>query len=365
MGTSEIVVVGNVYDCIPGYPSQYNGVYIFKADRSRFNQDGFDWTSPPVDSGAPLSEDYNLIENNQPNPVVADLDNDNYQEIIYSSYDGRVHVYWLDKSEHGNWPYSLIDPSEGLIRFASEPVIADLDNNGYAEVIFGSWVQKGSYETGKLHILDYLGNPIHEVPLPAAYGSSNWNGVLAAPTLADIDSDPDLEVVLTSAHSGIIAYDLPGTSQARILWGTSRGNYLRNGSFMPGSLDNSAITVKPIIAAPGDRLTYSIFLRNSGEPLPSVTMTDTLSTQVSYAGDLWASSGEYHHADHFIYWQGPVSVSQPVTITFGVTISQQIDPGAVIINQVELDNGRGQVTQLQNSTFINGSINYLPIISRE
>jgi hypothetical protein len=166
---NEIVVVGNVYDCIPGYPSQYNGVYIFNTDRSRFNQDGFDWTSPPIDSGAPLSEDYNLIENNQPNPAIADLDNDNFQEIIYSSYDGRVHAYWLDKSEHGNWPYNLIDPSEGLIRFASEPVIADLDNNGYAEVIFGSWVQKGSYETGKLHILDYLGNPIHEVPLPTAY----------------------------------------------------------------------------------------------------------------------------------------------------------------------------------------------------
>jgi hypothetical protein len=225
----EVVATGNVYDCIPGYPSQYTGVYIFKADRSRFNTGGFDWRNPPVDTGAPLSEDYNLIENAQPNPVVADLDGDGNQEILFASYDGRMHAFWLDKSEHGSWPYSVYDPSEGFYRFASEPVVADLDNDGHAEVIFASWTQKGSNQTGKLHILDSLGNPLQEVDLPAAFGSANWNGALAAPTLANIDGDGDLEVVLNTAHSGLVAYDLPGTAEARILWGTGRGNYWRNG----------------------------------------------------------------------------------------------------------------------------------------
>ena len=117
----------------------------------------FDWQSVPVDTGAPLTEDYDVIESNQPNPAVADLDGDGRMEIIYASYDGRVHAFWLDKTEHGNWPYSVYNPAEGFYRFASEPVIADLDDNGYAEVIFTSWTQKGSYATGKLHILDYLG----------------------------------------------------------------------------------------------------------------------------------------------------------------------------------------------------------------
>jgi hypothetical protein len=35
--------------------------------------------------------------------------------------------------------------------------------------------------------------------------------------------------VLTSA-SGLVAYDLPGTANARILWGTGRGTYWRNGA---------------------------------------------------------------------------------------------------------------------------------------
>jgi hypothetical protein len=52
---------------------------------------------------------------------------------------------------------------------------------------------------------------------------------LAAPTLADIDGDADLEIVLNTSHSGFVAYDLPGTANALILWGTGRGSYLRAG----------------------------------------------------------------------------------------------------------------------------------------
>jgi len=229
-GQAEVVVTGNVYDCGYGsYPSQYMGVYIFNADRSRFNASGFDWRIPPVDSGAPLSEDYDQIENAQPNPVVADLDGDGLLEILYASYDGRLHAFWLDKTEHGNWPYAVNDPGEGFYRFASEPAVADLNDDGQAELIFASWAEKGTGATGRLHILDYQGNPLHEVDLPPAF-SGDWNGALAAPTLANIDGDPDLEVILNTAHSGLVAYDLPGTAQARIIWGTGRGNYWRNGN---------------------------------------------------------------------------------------------------------------------------------------
>jgi hypothetical protein len=236
-GAMEVVATGNVYDCDAGYPpSRYDGVYIFNADRSRFNASGFDWRTWPVDTGAPISEDYDVIESAEPNPAVADLDGDGKLEIIYPSYDGRVHAFWLNKTEHGQWPYSVYNASEGFYRFASEPVVADLDNDGKAEVIFASWTQIGSNRTGKLHILDYLGNVIHEVDLPAAF-SGDWNGALAAPTLDDIDGDGELEVVLNTAHSGLVAYDLPGTSNARVLWETGRGNYQRTGSFLRGSLE--------------------------------------------------------------------------------------------------------------------------------
>lgn len=182
-----------------------------------------------MDTGEPLSEDYNEIENCQPNPVLADLDGDGEKEILFASYDGRVHAFWLNKTEHGNWPYAVNQATEGILRFASEPVVADLDNDGRSEVIFSTWTQKGSCQTGQLHIVDYIGNRIHAVDLPEAYGSPDWNGGLAAPTLANIDGDADLEVVVNTAHSGVAAYDLPGTSQATVQWATGRGNYYRNG----------------------------------------------------------------------------------------------------------------------------------------
>lgn len=239
-GAMEVVVVGNVYDCGapgPSLSSQYFGPYIFDPDRARFNDGTYNWESPPVDTGAPLTEDYGLIENVMPNPVIADLDGDGEREILFSSYDGRVHAFWLDKTEHGSWPYAVDDHTqEGFYRFASEPTVADLDNDGQAEVIFASWVEKGTNQTGKLHILDSQGNMVHEVELPAAFGSWDWNGALAAPTLANIDSDADLEVVLNTAHSGYVAYDLPGTADAKILWGTGRGSYQRQG-YLPPSFD--------------------------------------------------------------------------------------------------------------------------------
>lgn len=232
-GSLELVLVGNVYNCGTNpYTSLYEMPFIFNQDRSRWSNASYDWTNIPTPDGkaAPRSENYNVIESSHPVPVVADLDGDGIKEILYPSYDGRMHAYWMDKSEHGNWPYSVTKSTESFLRFASPPVIADLDNDGHAEVIFASWTQKSSNQTGYLHILDYLGNPLHEIKLPAAFGSPTWNGVLASPTLANIDSDPDLEVVLTSAHSGFLAYDLPGTANARVLWATGRGNFLRSGS---------------------------------------------------------------------------------------------------------------------------------------
>ncbi|HYN87566.1 MAG TPA: VCBS repeat-containing protein [Ardenticatenaceae bacterium] len=232
-GTTEVVVTGDVYDCQDkSYPRQYNGLYIFNADRSRFNNSGFDWRTPPVDTGAPLIDDYDVIATNEPNPAVADLDGDGRMEILYPSYDGRLHAFWLDTREHGNWPYEVYNAGEGIYRFGSEPAIADLNDDGKAEIIFASWTQKGSGRSGKLHILDWQGNRLHEVELPPAL-DDNWNGAMAAPTLADIDGDPDLEVVLNTARSGVVAYDLPGSADARVLWGTGRGNYARSGAPAP------------------------------------------------------------------------------------------------------------------------------------
>ncbi len=241
-GQNEVVTVGDVHDCHTNpYTDHFNGPFIFNADRSRFNQDGFNWESVPMDTGEPIIQDYNVIESCQPNPVTADIDGDGLTEILYPSYDGHLHAFWLDKTEHHAWPFAVCPPGGDVYRFASEPAVVDFDRDGYAEIIFTTWVAKKSYQTGQLIILNYRGEVLQAVDLPPAYGSADWNGALPAPTIANIDDDSDLEVVINTAHSGFIAYDLPGTADARILWGTGRGSYRRSGS--PGEL-------APIVTGP-------------------------------------------------------------------------------------------------------------------
>jgi len=361
-GTVEVVATGNVYDCTSGYSSKYDGVYIFNADRSRFNTGGYDWSIGPIDTGAPLSEDYNVIESAQPNPVLADLDGNGELEILYASYDGRLHAFWLDKSEHFNWPFQV--HTGGAYRFASEPTVADLDNDGFAEIIFASWVQKGSYQTGKLHILNYQGNVLHEVNLPAAFGSPDWNGALAAPTLTNIDSDADLEVVLNTAHSGFVAYDLPDTANARVIWGTGRGNYQRTGSFLTGSLHNSSVSVQPILAEPSDMLQYTIQLINSGPTLPSAAVTSTLPANVTYQGDLWASAGGVSESGGVITWAGAVDAGNPVTITYSAQVDAGLTDPTVLVNPVLIADGLGHVLERKTTVIVNGFGTYLPVIHR-
>jgi hypothetical protein len=208
--------------------------FILKLDRTRWSGSGFDWTAIPVPGPGrgPRSEDYNVIETAVPNPVAADLDGDGRLEILFPSYDGKVHAYWLDKTEHGSWPYTVPATASGAdtFRFASEPVVADLDGDGQAEVIFASWPKKGTGLTGHLHVLSSLGVELHRVSLPAGAIGASWNGGLGAPTLANIDADADLEVVLGTSASGLVAFDLPGTADARVLWRTGRGAYRRTGT---------------------------------------------------------------------------------------------------------------------------------------
>jgi hypothetical protein len=304
-GTLEFVTTGDVYDCSIGDPDGdlYVLPWILKRDRTRWSNVAWDWTNIPLPgaSAGPLSEDYTVLENAVHNTVLADLDGDGNLEILYPSYDGKLHAFWLDRTEHGSWPFVV--PGAG-IRFAGEPVVADLDDDGQAEVIVGSWPQKGFGYTGKLTILSSTGTVLQQIDLPLPVGSATWNGALGAPTIANIDADADYELVVGTSSAGVVAYDLPGSSNARILWGTGRGSSRRTGR---------APTPIPVEASrPG---------------------TTVLRASKQLGTAMWATFAPACGArDHAIYWgNGPISGSVAWT---GVSCGQGtdgvalFDPGA-------------------------------------
>jgi hypothetical protein len=150
------VVVGRSYEWCGGGNeiTKQNGIYIFNKDRTRYNATigavTVSWWDVPqprnlsnaiqpccTGLGNPLSLSFDVIQSANNAPVTADIDGDNVLELLYSSYDGRVHCWWLDKTEKYKWPITVGTAS--AMRFASPPVVVDLNNDGRAEIIFSTW----------------------------------------------------------------------------------------------------------------------------------------------------------------------------------------------------------------------------------
>jgi hypothetical protein len=112
--------------------------------------------------------------------------------------------------------------------FASESVLVDLNRDGVPEIVFGTY----SLQTngGRLVVLDNTGEELYDITLDnQGMGGGNGIGVPAAPSVADIDGDGNLEIVLLTFDHGVDVYTVPGSGGKCLPWPTGRGNLLRNG----------------------------------------------------------------------------------------------------------------------------------------
>jgi uncharacterized repeat protein (TIGR01451 family) len=268
----------------------------------------------------------------------------------------------MDKTEHGSWPFNVTKLA-GDISFASEPVVADLDNDGRAEVIFGSWPRNGGRRVGKIVVTDWQGNLLQQIALPAPRDTDvdSWNGVLGAPTLANIDADPDLELVVGTVSSGIVAYDLPGSANARVLWGAGRGSFLRTGAQSPPTSFSMSARV-PI--RPGDTVGFKLILSDPiAPPLLALQLTDSLPSGLTFVpGSLTASSGTPSESSGAIKWSGTLRSGKPITIAFKAQVSAAISSTTVLINQAKLSGSRSAT--FRSTLIVKGQAVWLPTLRR-
>ncbi|HEX2945909.1 MAG TPA: FG-GAP-like repeat-containing protein [Clostridia bacterium] len=210
-GINEVVVSCKMFDAPTGMPpSLYETVMILQGNRERFKAGQYDWavlprSSPPINSAA---EDFNIISSAMNNPVVEDIDGDGNKEILTSTYDGKLHCYWLDKQEKHSWPFKAYQEERGTLEFTSRPTVSDVDKDGSKEIIVTTWTEKDAKVDGRLIILNNSGNIITSADLPGSLGDPQSNGCLAAPVIADVDKDGKNEIVLNTLLSGVVVYEL-------------------------------------------------------------------------------------------------------------------------------------------------------------
>ncbi len=234
-GKSEVVVSAlmadrTVYFQNPGNrnpftvrDTKYATVYILNQDRTRFSG----WETIPTNLtnpnlGAPLNQSANSVSGGvQLVPLVADINGDGANEILFNSFDGKIHCYSLRDSsrELEGWPYVLPGTNGSVYEIAGEPVAADLNGDGKKEVVFASWTSNAAGTRagmdGSLYVLDGSGKLITKHKLhPSIYeydAVKTDNGSYAAPTVTDIDGDGRPEILVNTLHYGVCAYDVnPG-----------------------------------------------------------------------------------------------------------------------------------------------------------
>ena len=144
-----------------------------------------------------LDYEGNLIWKYKPNKplerciAVGDINNDGNVEIVFGDVNGTIYVLKSD----GNllWKHTLPEfyfkkgPISVAVDFALfYPYIADLDGNGYAEIIVVAWCHG-------VFIFSHDGKLIKQWPRPL--GEFGYRGG----AIADIDGDGDLEIIVCQA----------------------------------------------------------------------------------------------------------------------------------------------------------------------
>ena len=144
-GKKEVVVTTIMANrkYAPVYPpTEYMTVAVLNADRTRYKNDrlGYNWEVFTMDLGEPLVQNTESVASNVYHaPTISDIDADGDYEILFNSYNGKVHCFGLDKVEPYAWPFSLTKRSNPKYEYASPVTCHDLDFDGKQEIIFTSF----------------------------------------------------------------------------------------------------------------------------------------------------------------------------------------------------------------------------------
>ncbi|MCP4248247.1 MAG: VCBS repeat-containing protein [bacterium] len=225
-GKNEVLGVPNIEMHVP-YETQAYGVMILEGahgDGSRSGMRKTGWEMLPRGE-RPIEVDGWYPPNGIPAAAIVNIRGDDRPEIVVSLNDG--YFYLLDADGNRLWRFDYTHSKP--IMYASEVTVADLNQDGRPELLFTTFGDPDTSDSGNLVILDADGTLLHDVPLPNPGHNGNGNGAPAAPTVADLTGDGQLEILVQTFDHGMDVFSVPGSAANCILWSTARGGPLRTG----------------------------------------------------------------------------------------------------------------------------------------
>lgn len=219
-GTPEVIMLGSVQNAAQSDRLKGVALWVVRPDVTRLP--GFD---PPVHFPNYLAglwdyEGTNIVgATNQVS--IADIDaNEPGKEIVFAGFDGSIHA--VGASGKVLWSSSYTTDDRVL---TGGLAIGDLNRDGVPELVFATY--SPDEDKSNLFVLDAGGNVLHQVPLPR-------RGSMAVPTLADVDGDGTVEIVVSLKDAedmveSVLVYTVPGSAENCLPWPTARGSLLRNG----------------------------------------------------------------------------------------------------------------------------------------
>jgi hypothetical protein len=221
-GRNEVIGLPNVERGVPYVTRAYAFMVLDGAYGARSARRHRGFRRLPL-TGRPIAGDL-YPPSGIPAPTIVDLRGDRRPEIVAPAPDGRVHA--VGPRGRRLWRHDFARGAPET--YASEVVAADLGGDRRPELVFG--VYGAAPRSGRLVVLSAAGRRLHDVRLRNQGSNGNGIGVAAAPSIADVDRDGRLEIVLSTFDHGIDVYRVPRSRAGRLPWPTGRGSLLRSGS---------------------------------------------------------------------------------------------------------------------------------------